>query len=207
MEIYYFSDTNWEQKLRTAKSDLNSLFQKIADGTNANDLVLVNYFLSRSSWSGGVAFARNWLSSNQFISHRGRWSFTKKFQLPADLPENFKLIRLHFGVKNLNYPLSQVDRYGWQLTYSSFIDHVAFLFAHELHHFRRYHLGLHHREGENAANKWALQRIRQLNYHVEGVKLVRHKKKKKFASLIHSHLIFDPFKKYRSLDSGDRLLI
>ena len=207
MKIYYFSDTNWEQQLGSTPSDLSQVFYRIAKGTNADDLVLVNYFLGSNSWNGGIAFARNWLSTSQFVSRRGRWSFTRNFPIPRALPENFKLIRLHFGIKSLEYPMSQVDMYGWKLTYSSFIDHVAFLFAHELHHFRRYHLGLHPREGENSANKWALERIRSLNYHVVGVKLIQGKKKKKIGSLFHSHLIVDPYKKYRSLDSGDKLLI
>jgi hypothetical protein len=46
-----------------------------------------------------------------------------------------------------------------------------------------------------------------LGHYVEGAKLVQLKKKKKFASLIDSHLMFDPYKKYRSLKTGDRLLI
>ena len=103
--------------------------------------------------------------------------------------------------------MCQIDQYGWKLTYPSFTDHFAFLCAHELHHYHRYHLGFHPREGENSANKWALERVRQMNFHADGAKVVPNKKKKNYASKIYSHLIFDPYKKYRSLNSGDKVLI
>ncbi|MCI0495732.1 hypothetical protein L0Z72_12075 [candidate division KSB1 bacterium] len=207
MRVYWFSDTDWETRLSCNKESLTALIQQIAHETNTNDLVIVNYFCNKIAWSGGVACARDFMTPGQFISHRGRWKFTRAFGIPNSLPPSFKLIRLQFGLQSIRYPLTQIDRYGWKLTYPSFLDHYAFLCAHELHHFRRYHLGLHQREGENSANKWALERIRQLGHYVEGAKLVQHKKKKRFASLIDSHLMFDPYKKYRSLETGDRLLI
>lgn len=206
MIIYYFSDTDWKPKLNFDESTLEQIFSQIADGSNTKDLVIANYLLHRNTWSGGIAYTRNWLIPKQFISHRGRWKFTKYFGVPEDIPDAFKLIRMQFGIKGLKYPLCQVDRYGWKLTYSSLIDHFAFLFAHELHHYRRFHMGLHEREGENLANKWALERIKQLNFQVEGVKLSPLKKKKKSSRFL-SDKIFDPYKKFRSLTTGDKLLI
>lgn len=207
MRVYWFSDMDWETRLKCNQKNLEAILQRIAHETNTNDLVLVNYFCKKIAWNGGVAYARDFLRPGQFISHRGRWSFARSFGIPDSLPPSFKLIRLQFGLQNLQYPLSQIDRYGWKLTYSSFLDHYAFLCAHELHHYRRYHLGLHHREGENSANKWALERALQLNFELDGVKLPRHKKKKRSALKIYSHLIFDPYKKYRSLNSGDKVVI
>jgi len=207
MKIYYFSDTEWKQKLRHTKSELTEIFNQIANGTNTDMLVVATYLLGKSSSSGGIAFARDWLTDKQFLSFRGRWKFTQEFSIPHDIPETFKLIRLHFGIKNSKYPLCQIDRYGWKLTYSSFRDHLAFLFAHELHHYRRYHLRLHHGEGENSANRWALYRLNQLNFQIEGFKLPRGNKKKNISRLVQQHIIFDPYKKYRSLHSGDKLLI
>lgn len=207
MNIYYFSDTDWKRRLNFDESKLKEIFYQIANGSNTKDLILANYLLVKNSWSGGVAYTRNWLTPKQFINHLGRWKFTQKFGIPHDLPEAYKLIRLQFGIKNLKYPLCQIDRYGWKLTYCSFIDHVAFLFAHELHHFRRYHLGLHEHEGENSANRWALKRLHQLNFQVDGVKLPQKRKRKSFSQRVHSHIIFDPYKKFRSLSSGDKLLI
>ena len=207
MTIYFFSDTDWKRRLRFDESTLNKIFYQIADGSNTEDLILANYLLHRNSWSGGVAYTRDWLSPKQFVTYRGRWKFTQKFGIPNDIPGSFKLIRLQFGIKGLKYPLCQIDRYGWKLTYLSFIDHLAFLFAHELHHFRRYHLGFHEREGENMANKWALARIQQLSFNAEGVKLTQSPKKKKSSRFLFSNTIFDPYKKFRSLAAGDKLLI
>jgi len=206
MNIYYFSDTDWKRHLKFDESNLREIFNQIADGSNTKDLIVANYFLGKNSWSGGIAYTRHWLSPKQFITYRGRWKFTEQFGIPNGLPKNYKLIRLQFGIKGLKYPLCQIDRYGWKLTYFSFIDHIVFLFAHELHHFRRYHLGFHDREGENSANKWALDRVHQLNYHVNGIKLPQRKKKKRISHFVHSH-ITDPYKRYRSLDYGDKLLI
>jgi len=180
---------------------------QIADGTDTSQLVIASYFCGSSDWSGGIAYARDWLTPQQFISPRGRWKLTQKFNVPGDLPIVFKLIRLHIGMKNFKYPLCLVDRYGWKLCYDSFTDHVAFLFSHELHHFRRYHLGLHDREGENSANRWALNRLLQLNYHVTGEKLSRSNNRSNLARFIRSHLIADPYKKFRSLNTGDKVLI
>jgi hypothetical protein len=207
MKIYYFSDTNWEQRLESKQSGLADLFYQISDEIQTVDLVVVNYFLRHCVWNGGVAFARNWVSPNKFVSHRGRWKFTNRFEIPHDLPPNFKLIRLQFGMKNMNYPLCQTDGYGWKLAYPTFMDHVAFLFAHEFHHFRRDHLGLHDREGENSANRWAIDRVNQLGFQVTGTKLPKVRKKRSAAFSTYSRLLSDPYKKYRSLNSGDRLLI
>lgn len=206
MKIYYFSDTNWQQRLALDEPVLKEQFYQIADGSKTADLIVANYLLQQNSWSGGIAFARDWLTPRQFISQRGRWKFTQKFGVPLDLPDAYKLIRLHFGIKNLAYPLRQIDRYGWELSYASFTDHIAFLFAHELHHFRRFHLGLHAREGENLANKWALERVQQLNFKVNGGKLAMPARGKKSSHFFWGGL-FDPYQKFRILRAGDSLLI
>lgn len=207
MQVYWFSDTDWETHLNCDRDMLAALMQQIAGGTNTDDLVVVNYFCKKIAWSGGIASARDFMMPAQFVTRQGRWKFTKNFGTPASLPATFKLIRLHFGLLSARYPVTQIDRYGWKLTYPAFLNHYAFLFSHELHHFRRYHLDLHQRGGENAANKWALERIRQLNYHVDGVKIIQPIRKKRFASLFNSHVIFDPYKKFRCLMSGDQLMI
>lgn len=206
MKIYYFSDTNWQQRLNLRESELSDIFDLISDDTDTNDLVVSNYLLSRYSWSGGIAFARDWLTASQFISSRGRWKFTRGFGIPQDLPAKFKLVRLHIGIRKLSYPMCQFDRYGWKLTYESLRDHIAFLFAHELHHFRRYHLGFHVREGENLANKWAIDRLQQLNFHVKGLK-INQPRAKQSSSLRVIYQLIDPFKRYRSLSIGDKVFI
>ncbi len=206
MQIYYFSDTDWQRRLRLNESDLTDLFDRISDGTDTSDLVLSNYILSRYSWSGGIAYARNWLTADKFVTRHGRWKFTSLFKIPKDLPNAFKLIRMELGIRRLSYPLCQFDRYGWKLTYESLLDHVAFIFAHELHHFRRYHLGLHPHEGENSANQWALDRLHRLNFHVNGTKLIQ-PNRRRISALRFAAKLLDPFKRYRSLTAGDRVMI
>jgi len=207
MNIYYFSDKNQEHQLQSTEFSISDILRQIAGDTPTDDLVVAAYFIQRSTWSGGVAFARGWLGPDQFQSHRGRWKFTRRFMIPDDLPASYKLIRLHLNMDRSNYPIEQRDRYGWQLRYDSIEDHVAFLFAHELHHFRRYHLNLHPREGENGANLWALRRAADLGYRIQGVKIGRPKPKSKFSKLLSARLFIDPYRKYRSLASGDRLII
>jgi len=206
MIIFHFSDTDWQQRSGVTEYELKELFDRISDGSDTSDLVLSTYMLKKYSWSGGIAYARNWLAPHQFISHHGRWKFTHQFGIPFGLPGAYKLIRLQLGLRSLSYPLCQFDRYGWKLTYHSLRDHIAFLFAHELHHFRRYHLGLHPREGENSANRWALERLRQLNFHVTGMKLVQPQVKRRSALRLAYRWI-DPFKRYRSLSIGDKVII
>jgi len=207
MKTYYFSDTDWNKHFDITTSEITDVLTSISSDTNTEGLILALYLVGKNSGSGGVAYVRNWLTQKQFISHRGRWSFAVKFPVPNDLPEKFKLIRLQFGVNYLKYPLRQQDSYGWELNYKSFEDHLAFLFAHELHHFRRYHLGFHPREGENSANRWAINHVRELNFQVSGEKINSRKKKSKFSKLFQTKIGFDPFKKFRNLKSGDKIVI
>ena len=204
--MYYFSDIDWKYHYNIKTNELANVLTQVSSDINTDGLILALYLISKNSPSSGIACVQNWLSQKQFISKRGRWSFTKNFPIPDDLPDRYKLIRLQFGIRYLKYPLRQQDRYGCELTFETFIDHLAFLFAHELHHFRRFHLGFHPREGENGANKWALQKVRELNFEVGGEKLSSGKKKN-FSKLIQSKLYFDAYKKFRKLERGDRLII
>ncbi|MBC8180458.1 hypothetical protein H8E88_04970 [candidate division KSB1 bacterium] len=206
MKVYYFADTDWKNHLNISTNQLTDVLTKVSSGTNTDDLVLALYLINRNSASSGVAYVQKGLTKKQFITFRGRWTVTKNFPIPDDLPEKYKLIRLQFGINYLRYPLRQHDRYGWELSFKTFIDHFAFLFAHELHHFRRFHLGFHPREGENSANKWALHKVRELGFDVAGEKISQ-KKNNSLSKRIHSKLYFDKFKKFQKLDQGDRIFI
>jgi len=206
MKVYYFADTDWKNHLDISTDELTSVLTPVSSGTDIKDLVLAVYMINRNIASSGVAYVQNWLTQKQFITFRGRWNITKNFPTPNDLPIKYKLIRLQFGINYLHYPLRQQDSYGWELSFNTFIDHFAFLYAHELHHFRRFHLGFHPREGENSANKWALQKVRELGFDVAGEKL-SHKTRKGISKRIQSKLYFDRFKKFRQLNQGDRLII
>lgn len=207
MKIYYFSNINWETRFQLDELKLTNTITHVANGTCVDDLVVAVYFVNNSKWNGGAAYTRNWIQSKQFNKARGRWQFTKAFPVPLNIPDSFKLIRLQFDLNHLKYPLSQIDIYGWKINSSSFIDHLAFLFAHELHHFRRYHLGFHHREGENSANKWAIDYTRQLNYRVNGEKLKKQPRKKIISRFSKSTKFFDKYQKFRTLSSGDQIKI
>ncbi|HDQ00809.1 MAG TPA: hypothetical protein ENN22_16725 [bacterium] len=207
MKIYHFFDNDWQSRMNINLSDTTAVMTEIASGTDTTALVIAAYLVTHPRGTSGAAYVQNWLGRRRFNSGRGRWGFIQRFQLPLDLPQKYKLIRLHFGGDRVVYPLRQFDRYGWELYYQSFSDHLAFLFAHELHHYRRHHLQLHPREGEQSANKWALQRAREHGFRVEGQKQRHNRSRIKISTLFRSHLSYDPYKKYRDLKTGDKILI
>lgn len=207
MRIYFFSDAGWEQRLQTKANQLIELFHLLAADTPTSDLVLAVYFLRHSTWSGGVAFAHDWLTPAKFVSQRGRWNFTQRFILPSDLAPRFKLIRLQFGLKNSSYPMCQTDTYGWKLRYQTFSDHIAFLFAHELHHYRRFHLGWHPREGEQSANQWAREQVQRLGFQVTAERLPAANRKQRLLHSLVTRLRPDPFANFRHLGVGAMVLI
>ena len=96
MRVYWFSDTDWEKQLKCNQENLEAIVRQIALDTKTNDLVIVNYLCKKIAWSGGVAYARDFFTPRQFISHRGRWKFSRAFGTPDSLPPFFKLIRLQF---------------------------------------------------------------------------------------------------------------
>lgn len=205
MKVYLFSKNNFEKILQIDFDSVIQILRQIAYETDTEDLVVAIYFLCRCKWTGGTAHVRRWISPAEFIATRGRWKFSKDFPLPSDLPPKYKLIRLLFDLNLPKYPLKQNDYYDWIFHYSSFQDHLALLFAHELHHFRRFHLGLHKGEGEQSANRWALNYVRNLEFNVTGSKILRSKKKNTFKKYIARKL--DPYKEFRHLAVGTKLLI
>jgi hypothetical protein len=88
------------------------------------------------------------------------------------VPESFALVRVALGSR-WRRKTSLTDRVGHLLKFGRFEDHLAFLFAHELHHFRRYHLGQHKGEGEKSADRWAIERVAALGHEAEIVRTRR----------------------------------
>ena len=207
MKVYYFSESDWQNRLKISRERLNQIIAHLSGGVDTSDLVIAIYFLSHNHPSGGIAIVQQYITQQHFNAKRGRWSFTKYFSVPDDLPKNFKLIRLKFNLNEANYPLQQIDQYGWQWRYHSFSDHFAFLFAHEFHHFRRYHLGLHEREGEHSANKWALNLLKRHGYNIEGQRVIFKIKKRKTIASFLKRVSPDRFQKFRELRCGDAVLI
>jgi hypothetical protein len=198
MKAYLFQRRGWLEKHLDIDSVRNVL-NRVASGTDTEDLV-VGVYVSRMAGNRGTAYARRWMNPSDFTTRRGRWSMTGSWGVPDDLPERFKLIRMRLGGPSA-YPRTETDIYGWEWSYATFGDHLAALFAHELHHYRRFHLGAHPREGEQAANRWALERVSELGFRVRGEKKFRPSPRPRIRS---GH---DPYLSFRPLMKGDRLRV
>lgn len=146
------------------QKNILAAFDKIATTTDTENLVVAVYLTRGKQWAGHLL--RNPVTPERFSRKRGRWAFTRTFQTPKALPERFALIRLKLGMQAGGK--SFADAYGWSYRCGDFyFDGVANLFAHELHHYRRWHLGLHPRESEHSANRWALARAKEAGFQVE----------------------------------------
>lgn len=179
---------------------------KVAHNTDTRHLVTAVYLLPGENQNRGTAYVRHWCSKHNFSTNRGKWYFTTRWPVPNDLPDQFKLIRMRLDSHPSHYPKKELDTYGWYFTYETFHDHLATLFAHELHHYRRYHLGLHPKEGEQSANRWALLHVQKSGFKVRAEKLpVKRKKQRKDWKKRLPFL--DPYHAYRHFRSGDRLMV
>lgn len=184
MKVYIFTEKNPRPKGCHQEKNLNAILEKVAETTSTDDLVVAVYLLNKSSvWRGEMI--SKWLAPTDFYRYARRcMAFIRCFEIPKGLPERFKVIRMAFGLAR-RFRKSRVNMYGWRLRFGSFDDHLAFLFAHELHHFRRYHLRMHPREGEQSACKWALQRTREADFRVEGARVHSRKQQRAEQKDIH----------------------
>lgn len=204
MRFYLFTQSN--EITGSVAARIRNIVFSIGKGSNTIDLVTVLYLTKQSVRNRGTAYVQNWISPLQFHPNRGKWLFTQKLPLPKNLPDHYKLIRLLMEWNQSKYPITERDIYHWEFYYPSFEDHLANLFAHELHHFRRYHLGLHPKEGEQAANRWALKHVQNLGFQVKGKKLkVRIRKKHK--NFLETVFHIDPFSDFRQLKTGQQIRI
>jgi hypothetical protein len=150
----------------TTTDKVFSVLENISQHTETRDLVVSVYFISEGENWGGHANVRKWETSDSFFLPRWPPNRTGRFALPENLPQRFKLIRISFGGEIPPYPNQFKDKYRFKWRFETFDDHMAFVFAHELHHFRRYHLGLHSGEGEISTEKWAFEHVTALGYKV-----------------------------------------
>jgi hypothetical protein len=208
MKVYLFSHPDYLMSTGLTKAKIMQVLDKIAQDTDTRDLVTALYILRSPRGARGTAYVRNWITRDGFITKRGHWSLTQKWNVPTDLPSKFKLIRMHLDGRITSFPKKEMDVYGWELKYGGFHDRLASLFAHELHHFRRYHLDFHTREGEHSANKWALQRVRDCGYDVICTRRIKQKKKRAVRFSRFKKTPFgDPYASFHRLQPGDRLYI
>lgn len=198
MRCYFFTDA----LLPFSGEDLENRITAIAPETDTGDLVTAVYFSKRQHFSRGTAYVQRWMTPRTFHASRGYWSFTRAFGTPENLPDQYKLIKVHVN-PGRSYPRNEIDIYGWQFRYATLMDQALFLFTHELHHFRRYHLSLHPREGEHAANRWALRTLESAGIPVSGRRLPVKKKK----SARRRPVLPDQYRKFRTLRAGDRVTI
>lgn len=167
MKIYVFSDKHIIAKKGYDEEQIIDTLVKIAKTTNTGDLVVAIFLHQNDSAWGGMAY-NEWFTPPDFHRYTKRkWILSRSFEIPKDLPQKYKLIRMRFGVRK-SYPKTLTDSYGWRARYRSFTHHLANVFAHELHHFRRYHLGLHPGEGEQSACRWALEQANKVGFKIIG---------------------------------------
>jgi len=210
MKIYQFADPRLLGQIDTSLAEIHDTVMQVSEGTATHDLVVSHYLVETHSWSGGAAYTRIWMTPETFATNRGKWRITSCFTKPENLPPRFKLIRLLPLSKYRPYPIVQKDGYGWEYQYNSFRDQVATLFAHELHHFRRYHLGLHTGEGEKSANRWALAHVQSLGFKVVGRFVDGERERTLRAHQVTrrvQQLKNDPFRLFRGLEKGARILV
>lgn len=207
MRLYLFSNLSQIHD-RINPDQLRKLIHRISDQTDTSDLVTALYLWPGHFRTRGTAYVQRWLTPGQFLPRHGYWLPVRAFGIPADLPERFKLIRMRLDGKDSAYPKKETDIYGWEFHYPDIQTHLACLFAHELHHFRRYHLGLHPGEGEHSANRWALEQVQNLGYTLEFQRMKkRQKKRSRSNKKIWMNLINDPFSDFRGLVRNDRVKI
>jgi hypothetical protein len=158
VKVYIFRNSPSENVPCFRSENIESVLQAVASTTDTGSLVTAVYFLAlRNDCSGSYILPEVTPAEFSTIESRGDSAFVREFAPPPDLPRSFSLIRMMLGTA-YNYPIQQTDTYGWTMRYFTFESHVAFLFGHELHHFRKHRLGLHPRQGEIGANRWALKR-------------------------------------------------
>jgi len=168
MKAYVFSREPDLIKRIGGVSEVQRVFVTIAGGTPTEDLVVALYLTPwGNDWAGVYCGARK--NANDFTVGQGRWSAIHGFSLPPDLPPQYKLIRMKFGMCGRRYPRHERDRYGWEYSYPSFAAHLAHLFAHELYHYRR-EIGLES-GGEQAACKWSDERATTVGFVVSSKRL------------------------------------
>lgn len=168
MRVFQFASARTWSRSALTREGIGRVLERVAEGTDTRDLVVALYLLPGIHASRGTAYVHRWMTPDDFTTGRGNWKFTQRFGAADGLPDRFKLIRMRLDPDPATYPRDERDGYRWLFRYGAFDDHLAALFGHELHHFRRHHLGMHPRAGEHAANRWALEHAVRLGYNVRG---------------------------------------
>lgn len=165
LRVIAYSSSAAYRALGTDMMRVEGTIRRIAEGTDTSGLVVLVHLSRRTARWGGVFYSSD-VSLEALRKLRGPWREVHGDGVPPGLPSSFPLIEVSIGAKRASYPLADDNRNGFRIECASFHDHLAYIFAHELHHYRRYKLGMHHREGEKSADKWAVVRARTAGYFV-----------------------------------------
>lgn len=164
MRIYLFDDGEVLERLGASEAGIRKVIEQVSQGTDTSVLVVAAYFLSSGDLWRGVCYG-NWQSKRTFIVPRGNWKVSARFGLPHDLTERFRLIRVMLCTERVEFPLRTQNRHYW-LRFDNLDSHLAFLFGHELAHFRERFLGIASESGERVASTWAIKQAKRLGYRV-----------------------------------------
>ncbi len=165
MRVLIYSPAGAFRSFATDRMRVEGTVRRIARGTDTRRLlVVVQLNPDTSGWSG--AFYSKDISRHALHRMRGPWKSAHSGGIPPGLPDKFALIEVSMGCNGISYPRVEYNQNGFRIWLRSFHAHLAYIFAHELHHYRRYKLGLHGREGEKSADKWAVGRACEMGYAV-----------------------------------------
>lgn len=171
MKTYVFDNGKTFERLGLSTADIRAVLNRIARGTDTRQLVIAVYGQpSHDTWRG-VCYGDTKVPAD-FVERTGTWRGSIAHGIPTDLPREFKLIRLMIGSTKSRWPRRTSDK-THQLILGGPCDLLAFLFGHELAHFRSYHLGLPPGRGETRATAWSIEHASALGYDVAGSPLTR----------------------------------
>jgi len=180
MRILIYNDPGTLSAAGITRPKIITLLKKVAEGSDSRRLVvIVSLRAGWHGWNGG--YYPPWFTPKKMQQLRGPWSKAYPKGIPPRLPDRFQLVEITLGTDRISYPCTEYNQNGFRLVFKTFNAHLAYIFAHELHHFRRYRHGLHGIEGEKGADRWAAGRAMELGYSVSIAphRLGMHRKKKK----------------------------
>ena len=165
MRLLIYSSPGAFTAFQTDRARVEGVIRRIANGTSTRGLVVtVHLAADGSGWNGGF-YAKD-IPRKLLLDMRGPWRTAHASGIPPGLPEKFPMIEIYMGAKGARYPSVDYNLNGFRMWCRSFHAHLGYIFAHELHHYRRYKLGLHRGEGEKSADKWAAGRVCEVGYHM-----------------------------------------
>ena len=195
MQLHVFTSRGVVRRADGVEALVHGVVETLVAKTDTRELVVAAYLLGHKDCWHAEATTRQ-VTRRVFARGGRHWRFVERFAVPPGLPRRFHLIRMAFGMR-ARYPMTVHDVYDWELRCERFEDLLAYTFAHELHHFRKYALDLHPREGEQAACRYALTVAPAAGYDVRGRRVKTPKKR-----------MIDPqVERLRALPSGAALVI